>query len=111
MPSKNLVKKIWDEKYSLALLLVWTVLLCISAIWNLHENYRGTYSKALVEARTIFEHNLAYRRWNSMHGGVYAKVTDINQPNEYVVTENRDITGLDGTELTMINPFQMTKQA
>lgn len=111
MSTKNLVKKIWDEKYSLALLLVWTVLLCISAIWNLHENYRGTYGKALVEARTIFEHNLAYRRWNSMHGGVYAKVTGINQPNDYIVTEKRDITGLDGTKLTMINPFQMTKQA
>lgn len=93
------------------LLLTWSVLLCLSAIWNLHENFRGTYARALVEAETIFQHNLAYRRWNSMHGGVYAKVSEINKPNPYILSENRDITGTDGTELTIINPFQMTKQA
>lgn len=77
----------------------------------MHENYKATYSKAIIEAKTIFQHNLAYRRWNSMHGGVYAKVTEINQPNPYIVIGQRDIIAQDGAEYTMINPFQMTRQA
>lgn len=107
----NFDKRIWDQRYLFALLATWTLLVILSAIWNLHENYRDTNEKAVVEARTIFQHNLAYRRWNSMHGGVYAKVTDINPPNPYIVNDDRDITGVNGTKLTMINPFQMTQQA
>ncbi len=107
----NFEKRIWDQRYLFALLATWTLLVILSAIWNLHENYRDTNEKAVVEARTIFQHNLAYRRWNSMHGGVYAKVTDINPPNPYIVNTDRDITGVNGTKLTMINPFQMTQQA
>jgi PAS domain S-box-containing protein len=105
------MKKIWEQRYLLALLSVWSLLVAASAIWNLHENYRSNYDKALIEARTIFEHNLAYRRWNSMHGGVYAKVGDTNKPNPHIMLSDRDVTLLNGIRLTMINPFQMTKQA
>jgi PAS domain S-box-containing protein len=108
---QNLAQKIWKQRYALSLLAVWTVLIFFSAVWNIHENYRGTYSKALIEAETIFQHNLAYRRWNSMHGGVYAKVSEINPPNPYIIVGQRDIIAKDGSEYTMINPFQMTKQA
>ena len=92
-------------------MLLWSVLVFCSAIWNLHENYRGTQGKAVVEAETVFQHNLAYRRWNSMHGGIYARVSEVNQPNPYIMGDNRDIHGTDGSYLTIINPFQMTKQA
>jgi PAS domain S-box-containing protein len=105
------MKTIWEQRYLLALLLVWSFLVTVSAIWNLHENYRSNYDKALIEAETISQHNLAYRRWNSMHDGVYAKVRGINRPNPYIIRPDRDIIAVDGTRLTMINPFQMTKQA
>jgi PAS domain S-box-containing protein len=95
----------------LAIMMLWSLLVLSSAIWNLHENYRGTKGKAVVEARTVFQHNLAYRRWNSMHGGIYAMVSEVNQPNQYIVGVKRDIHGKDGSYLTIINPFQMTKQA
>ena len=108
---QSIINKIWSKRYALALLFVWTVLIFLSAIWNMHENYKATYSKALIEAETIFQHNLAYRRWNSMHGGVYAKVTNINQPNPYIVVGQRDILAKDGSTYTLINPFQMTRQA
>ena len=109
---QSIIQKIWGKRYVLALLSVWTVLIFLSAIWNMHENYKATYSKAQIEAETIFQHNLAYRRWNSMHGGVYAKVTEINQPNQYLVSgPKRDLIAQDGTMYTLINPFQMTRQA
>lgn len=67
--------------------------------------------RARLEAQTIFQHNLAYRRWNTAHGGVYAEITDENQPNPYIISPKRDVITQDGTKLTLINPFQMTRQA
>ncbi len=105
------MKKNWEQQSLFILPVIWTLLLAGSAIWNLHENYRSNYDKALIEAQTIFQHNLAYRRWNSMHDGVYAKAGNLNQPNPYIMHEDRDVISLDGMMLTMINPFQMTRQA
>lgn len=105
------MKKNNEQLYLYTLPVIWSLLIAVSAIWNLHENYRSNYDKALIEAKTISQHNLAYRRWNSMHDGVYAKVKDINQPNPHIVRPDRDVTTTDGVQLTMINPFQMTRQA
>ncbi len=107
----SLLRKIWNQKFFIFLLGFWTLLIVLSAFWNLHENYKDITGKAKVEARTILQHNLAYRRWNSLHGGVYAKVSPANPPNPYIVVENRDILTTEGLKLTLINPFQMTKQA
>lgn len=97
--------------YSLFLYITWTILIASFATWNIYQTHKETIEKARIEARTIFEHNLAYRRWNTMHGGVYAPVTEKNQPNPYLVVPNRDVNTTDGRQLTMINPFRMTKQA
>jgi len=105
------MKKNWVQRYLFTLPVIWSLLITVSAIWNLHENYRSNYDKAMIEAQTIFQHNLAYRRWNSMHGGVYAKIRDINQPNPHIHLKDRDLITIDGSYLTMINPFQMTRQA
>lgn len=99
------------KKYSFGLVLLWTVLIIISVAWNIYQTHEETGEKARIEARTIFEHNMAYRRWNTMHGGIYAPVTERNQPNPYIVAPNRDITTTNGMELTLINPFCMTRQA
>ncbi len=46
-----------------------------------------------------------------MHGGIYAPVTEKNQPNPYIVAPNRDVVTTNGMKLTLINPFRMTRQA
>ncbi len=80
--------------------------------WNLFQNHKETVEKSRLEARTIYEHNLAYRKWNAMQpGGVYSFVTSKNRPNPYIAAPDRDIDTKDGRRLTMINPFRMTKQA
>ncbi|MDA8163895.1 MAG: PAS domain S-box protein [Desulfobacteraceae bacterium] len=103
-------QKFGARKFSLWLLGVWTALIAVSAGWNLYANKRDTIDKALVEARTIFEHNLAYRRWNTLYGGVYAPATEQNPPNTFLPPEGREITTTDGRVLTLINPFRMTSQ-
>ncbi|MCL4536022.1 MAG: DUF3365 domain-containing protein [Nitrospirae bacterium] len=99
------------KKYYLNLAIIWTSLIIISVIWNIYQTREETIEKARIEARTIFEHNIAYRRWNTMHGGIYAPVAEKNQPNPYIVDPNRDVTTTNGIKLTLINPFRMTKQA
>ncbi len=84
----------------------------LSVAWNLFQNHKETIEKSRLEARTIYEHNLAYRKWNAMQpGGVYAFVTETNRPNPYISVAGREIETKDGKLLTMINPFRMTKQA
>lgn len=112
MPLKSgYISSGFAKNYSLSLHIIWIILIAFSAIWNIYQTHKETIEKARIEARTVFEHNLAYRRWNTMHGGVYAPVTEKNQPNPYLVDPNRDVATIDGRQLTMINPFRMTKQA
>jgi PAS domain S-box-containing protein len=101
----------WVKNYSFNLLLGLTFLFVTSVAWNLYQNNQDSVERARIEARTIFQHNLAYRRWNAMHGGVYAEITEKNQPNPYLQIPNRDIVSTKGVKYTTINPFQMTRQA
>jgi diguanylate cyclase (GGDEF)-like protein/PAS domain S-box-containing protein len=50
------------------------------------------------------------RSWNARHGGVYAPITDTNQPNPYLEHKQRDVVTQDGLALTLINPALMTRQ-
>ena len=111
MKLRALIERIWTKNYLAVFLVLWTLLVAVSVIWNFYRNHEETLERARIEAQTIFQHNLAYRRWNTAHGGVYVEVTNENQPNPYIVSPKRDVVTTDGTKLTLINPFQMTKQA
>lgn len=111
MKIRGLSEKIWAKNYLIVFLALWAILIVTSAIWNIYRNNEEIKERALIEANTIFEHNLAYRRWNTQSGGVYVKVNKDNQPNPYLVSPDRDLHTLEGEVLTLINPFRMTKLA
>ncbi|MDA8339103.1 MAG: DUF3365 domain-containing protein, partial [Nitrospiraceae bacterium] len=98
------------KKYFLYLVVVWTVLVIISAIWNIYQTRQETIKKASIEARTIFDHNLAYRKWVARVGGIYAIVTDKLHPNPYLRAPDRDATTTGGVKLTLINSTRMTRE-
>jgi PAS domain S-box-containing protein len=107
----NFIKKNWYKNHTIIYMIAWTILLLFSTIWNLEKNKKSTIEKALIEARTISQHNLAYRRWNTFSGGVYARISEFNKENDYLPEGiEKTIKTTDGTELTLVNPFQMTKQ-
>ncbi|MDX9713979.1 MAG: ATP-binding protein [Dissulfurispiraceae bacterium] len=93
--------------YSVSLL---TLILIVSAAWNIVQAKRDTLEKAKFEARTIYDHNVAYKKWNAMLGGVYAEVSKKNQPNHYISPEIRELPHA-GKQLALINHYQMTKSA
>ncbi len=98
------------KRYTILLGLLWTAVIVISAGWALHNNHHFTTEAARIEAQATFNKDLLYRRWASLHGGVYVPVTEETQPNPYLTVEHRDIMTTDGQMLTLINPAYMTRQ-
>ncbi|MBN2654892.1 MAG: DUF3365 domain-containing protein [Nitrospirae bacterium] len=93
--------------YSVSLL---SVIFIVSAAWNIAMTKEGTIEKAKFEARTIYDHNVAYKKWNATLGGVYAVVSQKNQPNHFINPEIRELNYAD-KQLALINHYQMTKSA
>jgi len=96
--------------YLLGAVALWSILIGLSLAWNLRIQDSETLEAARIEARTAFEKDVLYRRWNAALGGVYAPVTGETPPNPYLDTPERDITTLLGKKLTKINPAYMTRQ-
>jgi signal transduction histidine kinase/DNA-binding response OmpR family regulator len=88
----------------------WTLVIGASLVWNYFQTRQNVIDTANVQACAAFERDVTFRRWNSGHGGVYAPVTDITQPNPYLDVPYRDITLPSGDLYTLINPAYMTRQ-
>ncbi len=96
--------------YLSGIVALWSILIGLSLVWNLRTVKSGILEAARIEARTAFEKDIVYRRWNADYGGVYAPVTEGTQPNPYLDVSERDITTSLGKKLTLINPAYMTRQ-
>ncbi len=93
------------------LIFTWTLILGISLFWNITLHNRTVEEQARIIARTAFEKDVLYRKWNTGHGGVYVFITPDSQPNPYLKdVPNRDLTVTTGEMLTMINPAYMSRQ-
>jgi diguanylate cyclase (GGDEF)-like protein len=93
-----------------AILGVWTILIGASLAWNVVLHNQTIEDQARIIARTAFEKDVLYRRWNNGYGGVYVWITPNSQPNPYLDVPERDLTTTSGQQLTMINPAYMTRQ-
>ncbi len=98
------------KKYILLLVLGWTVLMLVSLFWNSRVTHLNNLEKARIVARSFYEIVIEFRRWGSLHGGVYVPVTDALQPNPYLIVAERDVTTTTGRKLTLVNPAWMTRQ-
>ena len=96
--------------YAIIIGVTWIVLIISSLFWNIIIVKKSSVETARIEAHTVFEKDVMYRRWNAMHGGLYAPVTETSQPNQYLKISERDITTPSGIKLTKINPAYMTRQ-
>lgn len=75
---------------------------------QLHEMYVGI---ARTQARAAYEKDIVFRRWATLHGGVYAPVDSNTPPNPYLShIPERDISTPSGKQLTLINPAYMMRQ-
>ncbi|MDD2366579.1 MAG: diguanylate cyclase [Desulfuromonadaceae bacterium] len=99
------------KRYAWTFVFSWTLLLFVSAFFTVRNDKESLRMLAESEARTAINRDIVYRSWGSSHGGVYAPITDKNQPNKYLSNiPERDITTPSGRALTLINPAYMTRQ-
>lgn len=83
-----------------------------SLIWHIHEEYQSAEELAEIEAVASYDKDLLYRRWVSMHGGVYVPVSEVTPPNPHLTfRSDRDITTTEGKKLTLVNSAYFTRQA
>ncbi|MDR2669538.1 MAG: response regulator [Desulfovibrio sp.] len=103
-------KRFAVSTYVALLIVFWTGAVAVSLLFNISRSQTIAEQSALIQARTAFEKDIFYRRWNSGLGGAYVKVTDETQPNPYLADDpTRDIPGPGNVPLTKINPAYMTR--
>lgn len=110
MSERSGYRSILPKRQTLLFIIAWTSFILLSAFWNIHLVHQDSVDKALIQARTLFELNLAYRKWSSGHGGVYVPVAGQTQPNPYLTVPGRDVTTDNGRTLTLMNPAWITRE-
>ena len=97
--------------YFILLSVFWTILIAILAIFNYREVYNNSLQIVKSSAIDGYNKDLVYRRWATLHGGVYVPVTASTPPNPWLSNlPERDITTPSGKRLTLVNPAYMTRQ-
>jgi len=89
---------------------LWTLLLLALGAWRSHGDWSALQSAAKNLAEESYRKDILYRRWATLHGGVYAPATEQTPPNPYLKVPEKDIATPSGKALTLINPAYMTRQ-
>jgi diguanylate cyclase (GGDEF)-like protein/PAS domain S-box-containing protein len=89
---------------------IWTILILVSMIGNMHAIREATLSSATAALRANLNKDLSIRRWATSHGGVYVPPTEHTPPNPYLKVPDRDIITMNGKVLTLMNPAYIVRQ-
>jgi PAS domain S-box-containing protein len=90
-------------------LAVWTAAI-VAAFWlDARAREAATIEIAQSEARVAWRKDVAWRAMVAKLGGVYAEVTTLTPPNQYLKADERDITTPRGKSLTLLNPSYLTR--
>lgn len=90
--------------------LLWVCLLSLSLVVSWHQLRKTSLALAVEQAQAGFEKDILYRRWATMHGGVYVPISEHTPPNPYLAVPLRDVETVQGQRLTLVNPAYMTRQ-
>jgi hypothetical protein len=77
------------------------------------QNNQKAFEQSVVEslkiqARTVFDREVLYRRWNSNMVGLFAVKQGV-EPNPFMNPEQREATTTTGLPLVLVNPAYMTR--
>ena len=103
-PKNTFIRYVWLAAAA------WTVIIIGLLTWNSVRLHEEVLEQGRVEARTAYQKDIFYRRWNSSMGGVYVPPSTAAAPNPYLSNNpRRDLVATDGTKLTLMNPAYMTR--
>lgn len=101
------------KRLALVIAFIWAIFILVSAFWNANRHEKEVKGVIRQMVRSSMERDRLYSLWNSMHGGIYAPVTEKTRPNSYLVPEmstRRDLVVSRDLSLTLINPAYMSRQ-
>lgn len=88
-----------------------TILVGYSYYWNIDNIHNEKLNLALAEAKANWDKDASFRKWATLHGGVYVKPNERTPRNPALShLPDRDVVTTDGTELTLMNPAYMMRQ-
>lgn len=90
--------------------ILWLGIIIGSFTWNYVAALNGQNLLARFTARSFFDQIIITRKWNALHGGLYAPITESSPPNPYLDVPERDLEINSSLKLTKINPAYMTRQ-
>jgi signal transduction histidine kinase/CheY-like chemotaxis protein len=90
-------------------IVVWTLLICISFVWNRYQARESTLFSATAAVRANIEKDIILRKWATSHGGVYVAPTEKTPANPYLKIPDRDVVTTSGKNLTLINPAYLLR--
>jgi diguanylate cyclase (GGDEF)-like protein len=90
-------------------MVLWTTVISLSLYVNFQLNAKHLIMIGTTIARSSFDKDILYRRWNASLGGVYGRQSDQVAPNPHLIVAERDISTPLGRQLTMLNPAYMTR--
>jgi len=101
--------------YTWGLAILWvlmgTIIMAASLIWNINRQKNETIRLATIQARTVYEKDLIYHRWATLHNGVFVPITERSQPNPYLAhIPGANVITNEGVKLTLVNPEYMIRQ-
>jgi signal transduction histidine kinase len=109
--NKKVDKPLSFRRYTIALAVVWTVIVGVSLVWNIWHEYPNAIDQGRIRAVEALSKDMIFREWVAGHGGVYVPITEDTPPNpDLSHIAERDIRAPSGMELTLVNPAYMTRQ-
>ena len=110
-PEPTIRESYWLSRYTWLMIALWTAIVGALFLFNFMSIKKEFSALARLETLASFNKDVVYRRWATIHGGVYVPVTNKTPPNIYLNVPERDISTPSGKKLTLVNPAYMTRQA
>ncbi len=90
---------------------LWTLTITFATYRSIVEIIEYSEENIAVTAKISYEKDILYRKWVSMQGGVYVRISNHTPPNPYLTfIDNRDVVTTKGDSLTLVNPAYMSRQ-
>src|SRR5574343_901968 len=101
----------WRRQLLFIAISIWSLLIGFSIFWNLSNTEAQIMKLAYTEAQANLNKDITFRRWGTLHGGVYVPIIELQQSVPYLAhVPGRDVVTTDGLRLTLLNPASMLRQ-
>jgi len=100
------------SRYILIIIMIWSISVVLSLVWNIHKTNDQAYNSAELSAINSLNRDQAMRFWFAKHGGLYINISDDIQPIPYIKhLPQRDIADLENGNLyTLYDPATILKK-